>query len=338
MPNPFQNFDWSLRSFAKIGGGLLIGIVALALAAMIITFLLRTVSAPFFGSSNAFRLEKSVFSRADSLEFVGRGGGVSIGMPPIEEPVIATDAEDFEVHEYNASFEKHDKTETCETIAALKGTKSVVFENANESKRSCNYRFRVANKRADEILELLKSLDPDTLSSNVYTIQKRVEGIIDQLEVQKKKLAQVEATLADAQNSYTELTALATRKNDIESLIKLIDLKLDTIERLARERIEINNSIVRIERERADQLERLNFTVFSVNVYERPLIDWSEIKDDWQDAIRSFVDDVNEFTQLVSVRLISFVLQAAVALVYLVFVFVFLRVVWILGRKILWKK
>ena len=345
MSNPFKNFDWSLKSVAKAGGVVLAGVVGLTLVAMLVSFAIQTVASPFRSDGYS---DMMAFDEAVDFDYLydAKGGATmqasrafTNNILPIPGPsggFVDVDAEDYEVQTYTASFRVGNKEKICQEVFILKADKDIVFENANDYERGCNYSFKVVKERTDEILVILEELDPDELSSNTYTIQKAVVGLTDRLDVLGKKLEQIEKTLGEAQGSYDELTKLATRRNDIESLTKLIELKLNTIDRLSRERLSVNEQIASVERDRAEQLERLQYTNFNVSVYEDRIIDWDQLGENWKQELRTLVDDVNKLAQWVSIKLVSFVLQAMVAVLYLSFALVLLKLLWVLGKK-LWK-
>ncbi|MFH1375708.1 MAG: hypothetical protein ABIH35_03500 [Patescibacteria group bacterium] len=340
MSNPFHDFDWSLKSLGKVFGAFILGIVGLAIMAGIVSFAFRTIVSPFSGGFSSPRMMME-----ESADFAMSQGGMAVSsfskniVPPIPGPdgeIIDADAEDYEVHEHNVNYRTRRKDEICSTILALKADEDIVFESANETDRSCYYRFEVPNERADEVLETLADLDPEDIRSNVYTIQRSVEGTTDRLQILQKKLEQTESTLAEAQAAYEELMALATRSRDVENLTELITLKISAIEELAQKQISINEEIERVQQNRSEQLRRIAYTEFSVNVYEERFVDWQQITASWKQEIRNFVDNVNGFTQWVSVRLISFVLYTVAAMAYIAIAFGFLKVLWIIGKKV-WK-
>ncbi|MCK5472376.1 hypothetical protein KAI54_04280 [Candidatus Gracilibacteria bacterium] len=336
MSNPFTRFDWSFRSIGKIFGFFILGVIGLAIVAGILSFSIRTIVSPFSGNyrdvalnyGGGISMEKSMsFSQSSSRNIV----------PPIPGgEIVDLTAEDYEVHEYSASYRTRDKTEICATILDLKKDREIVFESANESERSCSFRFEVPNRRAEEILAILENLNPEDLNANIYTIQRAVEGTSDQLAILTKKLIQTEKTLGEAQIAYEELMELATRSRDVENLTQLITLKIDAIEQLAQKSILINGEIERVQRNRAEQLRRIANTTFRVNVYEEKFVDWRQIGNDWKQEIRNFVSNLNDLTQFVSVRLVSFVLYAAASLLYLAIAFGFLKLIWLIGKKV-WK-
>ncbi|MCF7846158.1 MAG: DUF4349 domain-containing protein [Candidatus Peribacteraceae bacterium] len=344
MNHLLKNFDWSLKSVAKILGVFVLGVVALGIVAGIISFAFRTIVSPFtanygIGGGGGYYAEEMAMDSASSYSAKTLSLSSRNIVPPIPGPdgeIVDATAEDYEVKSYSANYQPRDKTEICAAVANLKADPEIVFSSSNESDRSCYFTFEVPNERAEEILKILKDLDPEDLNANIYTIQKSVEGTSDQLAILTQKLEQTEATLADAQEAYEDLMKLATNSRDVENLTQLIRLKIEAIEQLAQSKISINQQIEQVQRNRADLLRQIANTTFNVSVYEQKFVDWQQISDNWKNAIREFVSDLTDLTQFVTVRLVSFVLYAAAGIVYLGIVFGFLKVLWILGKKV-WK-
>ncbi|MBU1089706.1 hypothetical protein KKF38_02855 [Patescibacteria group bacterium] len=335
MSNPFTHFDWSFRSVGKVFGFFILGVVGLAIVAGILSFSLRTIVSPFTGNDSygggGMLMNESVSSKSFSLS-----SSRNIMLPIPGSEIVDLTAEDYEVHNYSANYKTSDKTEICGEIAALKIRKEIIFASANENERSCSYRFEVENKFVDEILEILKKLKPEDLSASIYTIQRAVEGTSDQLAIMTQKLAQTEATLSEAQKAYEDLMRLATNSRDVENLTQLITLKIDAIEQLAQKRISTNQEIQQIQNSRAEQLRQIANTTFNVSVYEEKFVDWKNIANDWKNEIRNFVSNLNDLTQFVSIKLVSFVLYSASAILYIAVAFGFLKLIWIVGKKV-WK-
>ncbi|MFH0776011.1 MAG: hypothetical protein V1936_00150 [Patescibacteria group bacterium] len=338
--NLFKNFDWSFKSFVKIFGLLILGVIALGLIAGIVSFAFKTVVSPFLGNYSRGGYGAVPEMAMDSAGYSKMAVSSSRNIiPPIPGPsgeVIDATAEDYEVKNYYANYQPSDKTEICATILNLKSDPEIIFSNSSESDSSCNFTFEVPNERADEVLKILKSLDPEDINQNIYTIQRSVEGTSDQLKVLQNKLEQTEATLTDAQKAYEDLMRLATNSRDVENLTSLIKLKIDSIEQLAQTKISITQEIEQVQRNREDLLRQIKNTTFNVSVYEQKFVDWKQISESWKNALRDFVNNLTDLTQFVSVRLVSFVLYSAAALLYLAVAFGFLKVLWLLGKKV-WK-
>src|SRR3989339_566326 len=112
----------------------------------------------------------------------------------------------------------------------LKPREDVIFENASEYEKNCNYSFKVKRDSVKEILSIIESLDPKELNENTYTIK-------------------------------------------------------------------------RLNRSKAEQLDRLEYTYFRVYVFENKFIDREDLKDSWKTAIKSFVRDINKIAQDITINL-----------------------------------
>jgi len=180
-------------------------------------------------------------------------------------------------------------------------------------------------------------LDPKELNENTYTIKRLVDDYTSEAQILQKKMESIEKTLADAIRAYDDVTQLATRMQNVESLAKIIDSKIGIIERLTQERININAQLERLERAKAEQLDRLDYTYFSVSVLENKFVDGQSLKDSWKIEIKSFVRDINKVFQDITINL---VLLLSLILQYVIYLFIILIVAkygWQLVKYI-WKR
>jgi len=262
----------------------------------------------------------------------------STSIPPVNNGnIIGDDAEEFEVTEYNTTVETRYLDETCKKIADLKSREDVIFENASEYEKNCNYSFKVKRDSVKEILSIIESLDPKELNENTYTIKRLIEDYTSELEILQKKLNSIEETLNNAINAYDDITELATKTRDVENLAKIIDSKIRIIERLTQERININSQLERLNRSKAEQLDRLEYTYFRVYVFENKFIDREDLKDSWKTAIKSFVRDINKIAQDITINLAALLFLILEYIIYLFIVLIVVKYTWKLARNI-WKK
>ena len=268
-------------------------------------------------------------------------GGVTLStrnsMPIPSYGTTGNDAENFEVSDYNATIETRDLTGTCATVSALKARTYVIFENATESDTNCYYRFKVAHANVEEILGILKALDPKDMSENTYTIKSQIDDFTSETEILQKKRASIDQTLTSALNAYDDITDLAVKTQNAEALAKIIDSKIQTITRLTEERLNINEQLDRLSRAKAEQLDRLVYTYFGVNVYENKYFDGERIKDSWKATFKSFVESVNRSLQNATVGVLSFVFVVFPYLIYLFLLIVAAKYGWKL-TKYIWEK
>lgn len=340
----FKNFDWSTKSIAKVIGVVLLGIIALAIAVALVSFSFRTI----FGVSSQVYEGRSMGGYAPTMEMTMDSGDyyydedvakmVSSNLAIAPAPGYSTgvDAEDFEVTNYSSTIETRKLDKTCETISSLKVKDYVIFEDSNKNDDSCYYRFKVENDKADEIVKVIEDLDPEILNVNVQSIKGVVEGVESELDILKKKLSSIEETLENAQDSYDEISKLATQQRDAETLAKIIDSKLNLIERLSNQKLQIKTQIDRYNKAMADQLDRLDFTFFNINVYEDLIFDWEQIKDSWKYESKELVRNINEVFQAITLNLVTYLIRFAQVVLYLFISVLLLKFVW-MGLKRIWK-
>jgi len=333
--NIFKNFDWSFKSIAKIIGMVILGIIALTVVISLISFSIKTI----FGTTSYNGYNDYAMEEAISF---GKGGGGSVQarmtISPIPEPGYTTgdDAEEYEVKEYSGTIKTRKLDETCAVIADLKVRDDVIFESSDKNKESCLYRFKVKKEISDEIVEIIENLKPETFNASINTIKGTVERYDNELDILSKKLASIEETLEMAQTSYDEISRLATRQQDAETLAKIIDSKLKLIEKLTSERLSVKERIDRYNENKADQLDRLNYTFFNISIYKDLIFDWKDIKDSWKYETKQLVKNVNEVFQGISVHLVTYLVRFAQVMIYLFISLFLLKFVWI-GVKRVWK-
>jgi len=256
---------------------------------------------------------------------------------PPQEPVPGADAEQYEVKEYSAHYETAELEGICPQIMALKAREDIIFERADENDDSCRYHFKVATATVQEVLDILESLDPKEMSENVFTIKRVITDFTSQQEILERRLETIEATLEDAVDAYDSITQLTIQTRDAETLAKVIESKIRTIERLTQERLNVSTQLDRLAQQKAEQLDRLDYAYFRVTVIERKYIDGEAIADSWKDAVRDFVDNTNQVAQNISVNLAALLLVLLQYLIYLAILLVVVKYGW-RSAKAFWKK
>lgn len=337
-----KKLDLKPANILKIAG------IAL-LAIILLVFAIRMISASFnlgeAGQKMSFGggISQSVPSYA---EYDSVGATVALSsrnVAPTPEPpdrddfAVGDDAENFEVTEYKATIETRRLDPVCESIDALKVEDFIIFEKAYKYDYGCNYSFKVKKGHVEEVFELIKSLDPKELAKDTRTIKRLIEDFTSETDILKNKRTSIDETLKNAVEAYDEITALAVQTRDAESLAKIIDSKIQIIERLTQQRININAQLERLERAKAEQLDRLEYTYFRVNVLENKFIDGRAIKDSWKKAVKQFVKDINQTIQDISVNLLGTLLRIFQYALYLLILLIIVKYGWKLGKYI-WKK
>ena len=331
----FKKFD--MVTALKISGVAIFGLLVLGLVVSLGGFAFRTAfnispsydSGPGYGGNYKMNQEMASAPMSLSMRNV---------IPDWDDGYIAGDmAEDFEVTEYYAHIKTSHLERTCGEIKDLKAKSYVIFEESNENDNSCNFRFKVEKDREEEILEVVRGLKPEDLNINTESIKRQIDDFTSEEEILKNRLAQVEETLEQAQEAYDEVTQLATKSQDVESLAKIINDKIVLIEKLTKERLNTKASLDRLSQMKADQLDKLKYTSFTVSVYEDLIIDPEYIKDSWKRELENLVNEFNMMLQGVSVKLLSFATKLIQVVVYLLIALLLAKYGWRFVRFV-WKK
>lgn len=258
-------------------------------------------------------------------------------IPPIDDGYTAGNtAEDFEIKEYYGTIKTRRADRACDQIEAFKALSYVVFENSNRGDESCNYRFKVENRHADEILSIIERLEPEELNANIHTIKRQIDDYTSREEILKNKLEALENVLEKAQTDYDEIAELAAEESDIESLSKIIDSRVALVERLTNQRLKISAELDRLSRSKADQLDRITYTYFNINVYEFKIISFKQLKNDWVRELQSMFRNINEILQGVTTSFIVVVGTILQYALYLLLILIVVKYGWRLARRI-WK-
>ncbi len=354
--NYLKKIKFDLPKFLKVGGFV---VVALFVVIFVLTFLgqnMRPMMGSGFnlptgmmGGARTFKVAAPSDFQDGYIENIAPYEGslmvpsistrnVAYQMMPINgNATIGSDAEAFEATDFNANIETHRLTDVCSTIKNLKSKTYVIFESANESDRNCYFRFKVEHSNVDEILAVIKALDPKDLSENTYTIKKQIDDFTSETEILQKKLASIDKTFESAMKSYDSVTVLATNSKDVASLSKIIDSKIQLIERLTQERLNINTQIDRLDRAKEEQLDRIDYSYFNVNITEIKFVDTKNLKDSWRASIINFVWNINKALQNSTVDFVVFIISLVPYLLYLFVLIVIAKYGWQAIKK-LWNR
>ncbi|HUT22306.1 MAG TPA: hypothetical protein VMX18_02765 [Candidatus Bipolaricaulota bacterium] len=338
-----KKHDLTVSKIFKIAGLAILGIVVVAIGFRLVGSSFNSVfekNEIGYGVSpqSAPAQDYAADSETD-MKYAGVGSvGLSMrNVAPTPGYTTGNDAEEFEVTEYYATVETRELDETCATIATLKARPDVVFESAGEYDRGCNYVFKVEKDKVNEILEIVKGIDPKELTESTYTIKNLIEDYTSEIEILEKKLTSIDETLQKAMDAYDDVTSLATKVQDVETLAKIIDSKIAIIERLTQARININSQLDSIARSKAIQLDRLEYTYFHINILENKFVDGENLKDSWKAAIKAFVSDINETAQDITVNLVAFLFVVLQFALYLLILLVIVKYGWKFTKSF-WKK
>jgi hypothetical protein len=334
MHDFFKNFDWSAKSIGKAFGLFLLGAIGLMIVISLFQFSINTIFRSGSYKNFAPQMQSNFSDMSMEQGNMAKSGRIGINKNYIKQFSLGEDAENFEIKNYSATVQTRKLDETCDKIALLKVNEDIIFETSNKNNRSCYFQFKVKKDKEAEILALVQGLDPETFNTKIETIQRILDDYESELDILEKKLTSVEDTLNKAHTAYDALTKLATKKQDIESLAKIIDNKLKLTEKLTSDRIRIKEQIDRFNKNKSDQLQRLNFSYFNINIYEDLLIDVEAIKNSWKHETKRFVNEINTIVQDVSIHLVEFIIRFAQVALYLFISLFIIKGIWFVVKRI----
>jgi len=334
-----SNLNLKPINILKIAGLILIAIILISLAFRLI--------GSSIGSLHNMSVSESplAFKQAYSEDY-DQAGSVGLSLRNVTPSTVPApdgsltsgdNAEEFEVTEYGVDIETRRLEDTCGRITDLKSRPDVIFETANEHEKSCSYGFKVKHESVEGVLIVINELKPKELNESTYTIKRLVDDYTSELEILERKMNSIDETLANATAAYDDIARIATRVQDAESLAKIIDSKINIIEKLTQEHINVNAQLERLERAKTEQLDRLNYTYFNVYITENKFVDWQSLKESWQAAVKSFVRNVNGVIQDITINLAGLLFQILQYAVYLFIILIVAKYGWRIVRRI-WTK
>jgi hypothetical protein len=109
------------------------------------------------------------------------------------------------------------------------------------------------------------------------------------------------------------------------------------IERLTQERLNTVSMLERLSQSKAEQLDRLEYTYFHVDVFENKFIDGEQLQESWKSAIREAVYGVNQALQNMSITLIPLLFGLIQYILYFFILLLVVKYLWKAARRI-WEK
>lgn len=294
-----------------------------------------------------------------SLMGVGQGGSMSVppiynkgGMvgysadsyressyytPPSAYPAPAVtdkvDAEKYELSSYNATIKTRHLDDNCASVQALKKDSSVIFLSVNSAKTYCTFSFKVEKAGLQKVLDILKGMDPDSLNENVETIAATLATYDRRKEILETQLTVVDATLKNAIASYEELSSLAVKSRDANSLATAINNKIDIIDRLSTKKLSIEEQLRSMSLSSSDSKAETGFVHFNVSVTKDTYIDGEAIATSWKYATQTLLNKINTLLQELSLGFISVMLTL---LKYVLYLLVFVALLKYVKRAVIW--
>lgn len=326
MDNPFSS-SWRDLPIWKIVLFGLLALLGLAIVLGIVKTLLSELTSVNTGAGGSVSVMRDSDSASYSKSPNYESSDGLFAEAPSATPSPSPDSESYEALSYQTLFKVGDLDTLCNTLETWKPLPYVVFESAVRNELRCTYRFKVERAHVAGIVTEIENLDPDEFSARTETMKKQVVEYEGQLAILLRKQELLETTLTDAVIAYDELRDLATSVEDVESLTKIIDSKLNAIERLTRERVTLSQQIDAIARRSAELADTIEYVYFFVDAQKYQVVDIASIKNSWVREMRMGVTNVNDTLQeltlgvlVLLLNLLRITIQVGIVLVVVVVV------------------
>jgi len=260
---------------------------------------------------------------------------ISESMPyPMPSEPASKDAEDFETREYSARYERRNINKVCNEFENLKPLDYVVFENATQNDEYCNYRFKVEQGRENEIITMIKALEPKDFDAHTFTLERNITNNNNEVAILEKKKAMLDDLLKNAQAKYAKLQ----NTSNTNALVQAINNEINLIERITNQKLNVQSRIDRLTNSTGVQKERIDYSQFNISVSERKFINWDNIGEQWKYAFERFISGISKIVQELTIGLVVFVLGLVKFIVFLsvgiVAIVATAKFLWNIARKI----
>lgn len=294
---------------------------------------MSSIGMPMMDNYNvAYDEGKALRQESMMADIGGYGGGGMIY--PVPTYSTGDTAEQYEVIERSYTYQPHNSDKTCQMIQELKARDDVIFENYNQYDHGCDARMKVTIDASTEIQSYLDGLSPDDSSANTYSIKQEFDYNESRKELLEARLEAITQTLEESQRAYDEIAQTAAQNADGEALAIVISSKLEMIERLTNQQLDLSTELQSIQQQVENQTDRFDYHYYNVSVYEDPYFDGKGFADSWKRSVQSMLSSVNTGLQMLTTGLVQGAVWIIVYGVFLILLVFIAKYVWRLIRKI----
>lgn len=239
--------------------------------------------------------------------------------------------DNYDVKSYNVTIDSNKVEKDCNDLVAWLKKDYIKKDNISQSRHYCSLSVKVLKWKESEFIAFLQSFKINDLQTNITNIVKSYVNLADKIDETKKRLAETEAQLQQTKTSYDELWNALKNKNisaeSIDALNKIILNKSELIAKFSKERETLVDSLNSYTKQKQDYDEQIKYIDFYIQINEKIIFDWENIKEGWYNDYKELVNTFNETFKNLSVNLVSFLLKTVNFVVYAV-LSIFLVLIW----------
>jgi len=265
-----------------------IGTMVLVVIFVVLLFV-ASINEPRGGVSN----ERGYVPSLDSATTMGKRVTDGMGMmqveslyyPPQPYPDSYTsDLEAYETTQYSITTRTKQFDELCNTLTTLKEDPQIHFKYFNTSTNNCRATFYADEAKSDTVLSTLTAFHGVEVTRNTASVTRHRQQIQTQTSILQQQLTSVQRSLTAAETQFDEIADFARANKDAVTLSQAISQKLNNINTLTQQKINLVSRLNQLYQQAADLEERMNVVQFDVTINRSNPIYLDQESRKWEQA------------------------------------------------------
>lgn len=320
------------NKFVKYAGIGVIILIALFIFSVIFLSSLNDARNSSYGLNSAYAPSVSQgisMERAAGVDVYSMEADTSYYMPPEPAPSGYTaDLETYETTSYSVTARTKQFDELCDTVTSLKADTQIHFKSISRSTNNCRATFFVEENAAATVLNTLNTFNGVEYTRNTTSVTRHRQQIQSQTTILQQQLASIQRSLTAAETQFDEIAEFAKENKDAATLSQAISQKLNNINTLTQQKINLVSRINNLYQQAADLEERMNVVQFDVNINRSNPIYPNQESQKWEKAWKQLSDTYTDTLIGLTAFFGIFLLGAIKYILYLLVIIVILRGLW----------
>jgi hypothetical protein len=249
--------------------------------------------------------------------------------PPQPSPDSYTSGlENYETTEYSVTARTKQFDEMCGVLSALKEDSQIHFKYLNTSTNNCRATLYASDAEAERVIDTLTVFAGVEITRNIESVTRHRQQIQSQTSILKQQLSSIQSSLTAAEIQFDEIADFARENKDAATLSEAISQKLNNVNTLTQQKINLTARLNQIYQQAADLEERINVVQFNVSINRSNPIYVGQESQKWEQAWKTLRDTYTATLIGLSAFFGIFLLWTMRLAIYLLVVIVVLRGFW----------
>ncbi|MFT7644567.1 MAG: hypothetical protein ACI9BF_000216 [Candidatus Paceibacteria bacterium] len=258
--------------------------------------------------------------------------------PPQPSPHGYTSGlENYETTEYSVTARTKQFEEMCGALSALKADSQIHFKYLNTSTNNCRATLYAYETEAKRVLDTLTNFSGAEVTRNTESVTRHRQQIQSQTSILAQQLSSVQSSLTSAEIQFDEIADFARENKDAATLSQAINQKLNNINTLTQQKINLTARLNQLYQQAADLEEMMNAVQFNVNISRSNPIYVDQESRQWEQAWKELHGTYTETLIGLSAFFGIFLLWTARLAIYLLVLIIVLRGFWKFTKLLLSK-